>query len=323
MLKRISIYIFSMMLTICTHAAQTIQIDGYAAKVNDRIITVADVLQAMAPLEAQLRMRYEGSQLEEQLEKAYAQARNALIERALILENFKLKDVGIPIRIIEERVDEIINQQFDNNRTLFLQSLAEQRMTIDDFKKKVEESLIVSLSRQEEITSHTVVSPRKIQDLYAQLKDELYTQPEKIRLRVIVLNKGDSETDQTTKQAEAQSIIDKLSAGAAFEELAREFSEGSKAATGGDWGWIEPTDLRDEFRTAIAEIKTGQISDIIEIEGSLYILQVEARKEAGITPLDQVRDELELKIKSQEEEELYNAWMERLKKRHYVQIFDN
>lgn len=321
--KTICIFILSLLISICSSMAQTIQIDGYAAKVNDRIITVADVLQTMAPLESQLRMRYEGSKLEEQLELAYAQARNALIERALILENFKLKDVEIPTRIIEERVGEIINQQFDNNRTQFLQSLADQRMTIDDFKKKVKESLIITLSRQEEVTSHTVVSPRKIQELYEQLKDELYTRPEKIRLRMIVLNKGDSETDQTTKQAEAASIIQKLNEGASFEELAKEFSEGSKAAAGGDWGWIEPTDLRAEFQAAISNIKTGQTSDVIDIDGSLYILQIEARKEAGVTPLDQVREELELKIKSQEEEDLYNAWMERLKKRHYVQIFDN
>ncbi|NCC52286.1 MAG: hypothetical protein EOM20_13865, partial [Spartobacteria bacterium] len=89
MRKNTLIIVVLMMWAARAPGVENIPIDGYAAMVNDRVITVGDVLMQLQPVELQLRELYEGIELEKKLEEAYADARQNLIERALILEEFK------------------------------------------------------------------------------------------------------------------------------------------------------------------------------------------------------------------------------------------
>ena len=77
-------------------ANQIIPIDGYAAKVNETIITRSDVRSAMSPILPQLYRRYQGDELEQQLEQAYLNAREQLIDQALIVAAFEARGGQIP-----------------------------------------------------------------------------------------------------------------------------------------------------------------------------------------------------------------------------------
>ena len=306
---------------VCAAAApaRSLPVDGYAAFVNNRVITVGEVLAIVEPIRAQLAESSGGEELEQKMEEAYQEGLDALIERALILEEFTAMGGNIPDRAVDDQINVMINERFKNDRTAFLEALAEDRMTLDDWREETRNRLIVNLMRRREIIDRVNISPRAVRELYDSRSSQ-YQVPEQIRLSMIVLHKGTTSDDRAVKKKEAEQIREKLLTGSDFAAIAKSSSEGYKATEGGDQGWMDPKTLRKELADAVAVLDPGRISDVIETDDDFYILKVEAKKSASTIPFDSMRTKIEDELRKAEELKLYKAWIERLKRKFYVKI---
>ena len=299
--------------------ARNLPIDGYAAFVNNRVITVGEILAIVEPIRAQLAETFGGKELDQRMEEAYQEGLDALIERALILEEFTAMGGNIPDRAIDDQINVLINERFKNDRTAFLEALSEDRMTLDDWREETKNRLIVNLMRRREIVDRVIIAPRAVRELY-ESRAAQYQVPEQIRLSMIVLHKGTTSDDHAVKMKEAEQIRQKLLAGSDFAALAKSSSEGYKAADGGDQGWMDPKTLRKELTEAVTALEPGRISEIIETDEDFYILKVEAKKNASTVPFDDVRAKIEEELRRAEELKMYKAWIERLKRKFYVKV---
>lgn len=304
-------------------AAQSIDIDGYAAKVDDRVITIGDVREAMAPVLPDLYRTYQGAQLDLALEKAFRQARDDLVDQALILEAFKERGGQIPDQYVNDEVRRVINERFKGDEARFEQVLASQKKSREQYRENVRDQMIVGMMANEEITQRTRVTPEEVRDYYETHKDADYAIPANVKYSVIVLNKGETEEEQAVKLQEAQRIRQKLIDGADFAETAKESSEGSRASEGGQFPWMQPSEVRPELAKALTTLPASQISDIIETDKQLYIVRVDGRREAGYKSFSEVRDEIKKSLLAQERERLRKRWLERLKSEHYVRIYED
>ncbi|NKB24600.1 MAG: hypothetical protein GKR87_09565 [Kiritimatiellae bacterium] len=300
--------------------AERIPIDGYAAIVNDRVITLSEVLAFVQPVEKKLRMVYNGRILKDKLDEAFQDAINALIENKLILEEFETEEIGIPDQLIDSHITQIVQERFDNNKSEFTKALKEDRISLSQWREQVRDRLIIMLLRRREILDKIDVSPTSSRQTYETNKEK-YQIPEKAHVRMIVVQKGKNKEEIEVKRKEAKRIRRQLAEGKDFGTLAKSVSEGSKASSGGDWGWINPMNLRKKLAQAITTVPISQISDIIDMGNEFYIIKVEARKSAGITPFEDVRDAIEQTLKSGQEDHLYRDWIDGLKKKHYVKVF--
>jgi parvulin-like peptidyl-prolyl isomerase len=300
---------------------QSIPIDGYAARVNDRVITHGDVLKELAPRLPDLYRNYQGAAREEAFEKAYAEAREQLVERALIVETFEARETPIPDQYIEDEIRRIISDRFEGDETLFEQMLTGQKMTHEEYKDTLREYLAVQLMTNEEVYRRARVTPEQVREAYEADK-ESYFIPEQVRHSVIVLNRGASPSDRAVKLEEARSIRERLMNGADFNETARAASEGSRAAEGGAFTWMRPEEVRPALRETLRTLPAGEISDIVETENELYIVKVEARRQAGYRSFDEVRQTIKDALKEKEIERLKTRWISRLKENNYVVIYD-
>jgi parvulin-like peptidyl-prolyl isomerase len=339
----------SVLVTAGSAWAQTddaMRVDGYAALVNKHVILQSEVDMAAAPhirnlartFEARLRdmeisQEEPPSQAEQQelmrefnemSREARTRALDALIERYLIVEEFERQDGELPDRVLQDQIQRIIDDRFEGDRSKLVESLQQFQMSFEDFEQQTREDLIAALLRRQELSNLQGVSPQEVLALYRSRIDR-YRQPEEVKLKRIALARGDTEQAVAAKRARAEEIRQALLDGGDFAALARDASEGSRADQGGDWGWKTVADLRPELAAATKATPIGQVSEVVEVEtddgGWLYILQVEARKDAGVTPFEQVRDDLRLELEETVREETYRAWIERLKKHHYVKIF--
>jgi len=185
--------------------ARSQSVDGYAALVNDRVITVGEILAIVQPIRAQLAETFDGTELDKKMEQAYREGMDALIERALILEEFTAMGGSIPDRAADDQINVMINERFKNDRTAFLEALAEDRMTLDDWREETKNRLIVNLMRRREVTDRVILAPRAVRDLY-ESRSTQYQVPEQIQLSMIVLHKGASTNDLAVKKNEAAQI---------------------------------------------------------------------------------------------------------------------
>ncbi|MEO7278160.1 MAG: peptidylprolyl isomerase [Sphingomicrobium sp.] len=80
---------------------------------------------------------------------------------------------------------------------------------------------------------------------------------------------------QTQTLANANKILEQLKNGASFAGYARQYSEASTAAVGGDLGWVRPEQLPDPLAQALAQMQTGMVSPPIPVAGGFSIIALQ------------------------------------------------
>jgi peptidyl-prolyl cis-trans isomerase SurA len=117
-LKMFGSYVLALSLLIpaVVRAADPQVIDGIAAVVNGDVITFSQVQEVAAPEEQTLRQQYQGQELIDKIKETRLAVLNDLVNRQLILQEFKKKEYKIPDYVVEQQVAGIIKDEFGGDR---------------------------------------------------------------------------------------------------------------------------------------------------------------------------------------------------------------
>ncbi len=93
-----------------------------------------------------------------------------------------------------------------------------------------------------------------------------------------------SENDKREEsRIAATKIIEQLNNNAPFQVMARQFSQSTTSAVGGDLGWLMESQLSPEMMSALKNMEPGEIAGPIETEDGFYILQLAGKRQI-LTP---------------------------------------
>ena len=306
-----------------TSAQQAEVVDGVAAIVNNDVITISQVRELVGARERAMREGYNGPDLADKIKEMRLGALKDLVDRQLIIQEFRSmqeKGANIPDYVVDDRVQTIIREEFGGERAAFIRTLQAQGYTLTRFKEVEKEKIIVQAMRQAKITDNFVVSPKQIQDFYDKNKTA-YSIPEQVKLRMIVLREGSDDVIGANKRQTAEEIREKIVGGAEFERMAQMYSEDEATSDlGGDWGWVERNTLNERLTKTAFSLKAGETSPVLQIGDSFYILFVEARKNAAIKPMAEVREEIERNLIQQERMKAQQRWIDTLRRKAYIKI---
>ena len=179
-------------------------IDGVVAIVNDKVITYSEVATLVQPVERELRRSFSGAELEEQTRKAQMDALNNLIDRALIVQEFDAKGHKIPETVVEERINEIIANEYGGNRAAFVKTLEAENLTLSQFREKERERVVVQAMRNFKVQQTVIVSPYKIEKYYQENIDR-FKVGDQIKLRMIFIKRGEPVSAAVIAPAQAAS----------------------------------------------------------------------------------------------------------------------
>lgn len=290
---------------------------GIAAEVENTVITFEELRREMSPLIPEVREAARSSEdFNQQMRDLYFEVLQNLIDRVLIVEEFIDKEFNLPQSYIENEFDRILIEDFENDRARFLDYLKSQGKNVREFRRDLQERIIVSIMRSEKRRSQSQISPERIEQFYNENKINFY-QEEAVKLRIIMLRPLADENEDQMRQTMEQ-IYEELEEGRSFADVAAEYSQDSRRERGGDWGWIQRPDLKDELSTVAFELAPGEYSDPITLGQQTFILFVEDRREEGIQPLNQVRDRIEEILASQLARQAQKQWIERLRREAYI-----
>lgn len=298
-------------------------VDGIAAVVNDDIITFSDIKNMVGPVEETLRKSFPPGdpQLTEKIKEVRKDALNQLIERQLIIQQFEQRGGKLPDHIIDDDINFTIEEQYGRDRSVFIKSLEALGLSLETYRERIRDKLIVRIMQQHEVGSDIVISPFKVEQYYRDhIKD--FEEVEKVKLRMIYIKKGTNSTQELeSSRSLAQEILVKLSTGSDFASLASIYSESSERNQGGEMGFIDRETLREELREPAFSLQPGQISKVIETKDGFYILQVEEKKPAKLTSLVEARELIERLLIQQRRTELQKQWVASLRRKAYVQTY--
>jgi parvulin-like peptidyl-prolyl isomerase len=311
-----------------SHAQQRNEImDGIAAIVNDDIVTISQLRELTRAREMAMREMFSGEDLTREVAKMRESALQDLIDRQLIIQEFRKREFNIPEHVVDDRIRSIIMQEFGGDRQAFIRTLQAQGYSLNRFRELERDKIIVQAMRQANAKEDFIITPKQVQAFYDRNKGA-YTTPEEIRLRMIVLREGSSESMldsdlpiEGDKRAMAQEIRDKLVGGADFARMAAMYSEDpSTADIGGDWGWIQRDTLNAELTRAAFSLGAGQISPVVQLGDSYYIMLVEERKSASVKPLAEVKEQIEMNLLQEERAKAQERWMKTLRQNAFIRI---
>jgi len=307
-------------------AQQAEVVDGVAAVVNRDVITISQVRELIGSRERSLREVYSGSDLANKVKEMRLAALKDLVDRQLIIQEFRKmqeKGANIPDYVVDDRVQTIIRQEFGGDRSAFVRTLQAQGYSVTRFKEIEKDKIVVQAMRQAKVNEDFVISPNQIQAFYNKNK-AAYALPEQVKLRMIVLRegKGTDVPGGENKAQTADEIRQKLVAGAEFPRMAEMYSEDEGTRdSGGDWGWIERNTLNEQLSSVAFSLRPGQVSPVVKLGDSYYILLVEAKKNASVKPMSDVRDEIEKNLIQQERMKVQQRWLDTLRAKAYIKIF--
>jgi peptidyl-prolyl cis-trans isomerase SurA len=300
-------------------------IDGIAAIVNNDVVTLSQVRDLIGARERSLREIYRGAELENKLKEMRLSAIKDLIDRQLILQEFrKLQEKGaaIPDYVADDRIQAIIRQEFGGDRAAFVRTLQAQGYTLTQFREIEKEKIVIQAMRQQKVDNNFVISPTQIQAYYEKNR-QAYATPEQVKLRMIVIREGSSSDipDIGSKKELAEEIRDKVAKGAEFDRMAEMYSEDETTQqVGGDWGWIERNTLNEKLTNVAFSMRPGEVSPVIGIDNTYYIITVEAKRNATIKPIGDVRNEIEKNLIQQERTKAQERWLDTLRQKAYIKI---
>jgi peptidyl-prolyl cis-trans isomerase SurA len=129
-------------------------------------------------------------------------------------------------------------------------------------------------------------------------------------------------TNELVSEEEARHKLEQLRErivnGSDFAELARQHSDDSTAARGGDLGWVYPGDTVPEFERAFRELAPGQMSQPIKSPFGWHLMQLLERRTADVST-DRRRLEARKALRERKSDEAYQEWLRQLRDRAYVE----
>lgn len=304
-------------LGVCAPAAPAVSprggvlLDSYAAVVNGKVITVGEVMDSIRPEQARLVRQYEGTELERKMLEAFREGRDRLIADELVLADFAAQGATLPERAIEDHINGVIHDRFANDRTAFLQALAEERTTYDEWRKRMQDQLIIQVMRQREIGSKILVTPFDIQAEY-DAHPERHAVPETVEVKLFVLPAG--------AKIDLQTLANRIRKGAlSLDDAVAHFGMTVQDAGGA----VEVSNLQPALQAALAGAEDGDVVGPVQLDGKGYIVQLAARHPARTMPLEDVADGIAADLRKREYARLEKIWLNTLRGKYYVQVFAN
>lgn len=286
-------------------AAQGEIIEQVLVKVNGDIITKTELERRQIE---EIRRRI-GSQVDEKALQNDAELKKLLLEIT----------PGILVDAIDELIviqlgrdkgyrlsDEQFNSWLENLRKeqgltddqKFQAALRQEGMTLQDLRRNVERSFLVTRVQQDEVGSKLTITEEEARQYYLQHREE-FVEPASVTLREITIEvptttqggqAGVSVEAMDEAEKKIQAVRARVLAGEDFGKVAAEVSDAPSKANGGLIGPFALNDVSDALRTMLEGMKPGDVTEPIRTARGFQLLKLETKKESVIQPFENVRD---------------------------------
>jgi len=136
---------------------------------------------------------------------------------------------------------------------------------------------------------------------------------EEVRLRIIAVK----------DKAAADDVLASLKKGASFAQLARQRSEGLRAAQGGDTGWVDSRTLPETLLKAVPRLKPGDVAGPLETgSGEFLLVGLEGRRPMIAKSLAEARPEIERRLLPARQQAVVASWLTEQETKSKIEILE-
>ena len=286
---------------------------GVFAKVGDTVITQDEYRVAF---EAAARGKfYHGKPPESEIALLQREVSEKLVTRILLLNEAQRRGMHADAVSVKKTV----------------QGYEQRYAGSAQWKKNREQALpsLITKLEQEDLLSQletTVRSSAKVDDkmakVYYAAHQDKFTEPEQIRVSVILLKVDPSSPSATWVKVdeEAKALVKRARAGEDFAAMARQYSGDGSAPQGGDMGYVHSGMLPEGTHAVLGPLKNEQISDPLRLLEGVAFFRVTDRKTAVLHGFEAVKVRAQALLQREQGNDAWRSFIKKLTAKTKVQV---
>lgn len=250
--------------------------------------------------------------------------RKDILEQLINAELLYQESQKLPLGDLGKEIDdqyESIKKGFKTEDE-FLKVLKDRGATVDDLKNDIKKGISITKYLDGNVFNDLpAVSEDEKKQEYEKNKDKLSV-PESVKASHILIKVSKDAKEQAKKKLKTkiEGLRKKAAAGEDFAKLAKENSEDTSAANGGDLGYFRRGEMVKPFEDAAFSLNNGQISNVIETEFGYHVLKVIDKKPARTLSYDEVKEDITNFLVSKKKREALDKVVEELKKTAKIEM---
>jgi parvulin-like peptidyl-prolyl isomerase len=284
-------------------------LDRVVATVNSEVITWSelrktiqienkDLLSGLSPVEKEQKIN--------EIERSYL---NSMIDIKLQLQEAVRLRIMVSSAETQNAVRDI-KKKYNLTDEGLLEHLRADNLSLEEYKIRLSEQILVSKIVQYKFMDSILVSDEEIQE-YLENNQERFREDEKIKIRQILFVNENG-------QQKAQEVMKRIQEGEDFAKLAKEFSDDSSRAFGGDLGYVSRGSVMKEIEDVAFSLKVGEISEPFLSSKGIHIIKIDDRLEGGIS--EQASEKIKALLFEKAYQSKYEDWLKELRENAYIEI---
>ena len=236
------------------------------AIVNGEIITQTDIDQRLALLAIANNTPIPTNELD----RLRQQVLSNLIDETLQIQAARHEEIEITDADVDKTVARVagnVNQTPDQMAAY----LKARGSSIRSIRRQITGEIAWRRLQSKKIESTVSVGDEEVQAVI----DKMNASKGAEEFRVGEIFISANSTNEAQASANADRVFQALQQGGSFVGYARQFSEASTAAVGGDLGWVRPEQLPEQLAQAIRQMRPGMVSRPIKVQGGFSIVAVQ------------------------------------------------
>ncbi len=282
--------------------------EGFVLAVGDESLTADEIVHPLLEYLGPLAQTNDYQQFEKQVRNDVEQFVVGKIANILLYQQAK-KELGAGL---DERLEKLADAEVQKFIVSFGGDYAQAEHVLkqDDlnwtsFKEQQKKFILSQYYMSTKLPEERSATYRELLQTYNNMKDESFTVPAKLEFALIdielaKLKSADSnETAGQIARDLAAKLMERLHRGEDFNDVAKLYSHGYNASTGGRWKPVQPESLAKPYDILAIEaekIQPGQIAGPIEADGHIFIMKLIDKQKKTVEPFEKVQKQLEAKI---------------------------
>ena len=253
------------------------------AIVNGTLIAGTDVEQRLGLVRAAAN---NAEMSPEQLQQLRMTLLRAIIDETLEIQEAKALKHEVSRDEIDQSYAKIAAEKFNMTKDELDKYLVKSGSSPESLRRQIEGELAWDWLLRNNIAPFVNVSEGEVTELYQRLQAAKGS----TEYRIAEIFLSDTPATRDAVMQNAKRIVDQIRDNGNVAQYARQFSEASTAAVGGDLGWIKLEQLQNpQLEQVASELNPGQLVGPIEVPGGFDILYLVDKRQVGMAdPRDSI-----------------------------------
>lgn len=250
------------------------------AIVNGEIITGTEVDERLSLI----ILANDGQLPPEEVARFRSQILTNLIDEALQIQEAAANEIEVTDAEVTQYFERVAEQNFKRSVADTDKYLTSKGSSIATLKRQIKAELAWNRLLSRNVRPFINVSDDEVNAIMERIN--LTKGTTEYRLGEIYLSATSENQEQVF--ANAKKILEQIQQGGSFTAYARQFSEASTAAVGGDLGWVRIEQLPQSLATAASQMSENEIVAVPAPGGISLLLLIDKRQVATTDPRDSV-----------------------------------